>query len=624
MLFAQNIRSYGLTNSYISKTFVSPLFYAGLIVKLGLISSIHFFDLVFNQNINLSLPLQVLLIILIDLSILVGLTVFLNSPKPLKSYYLSPIPILIYVFFGVNLALSSLLLLLMLFFIKKKNIILFFGALLLNCYLNPFIVFLLPFVFHYFFSNKLYTRNLFFYILSSLILILLVFYINNYFYQLIQFFKNTTSKNFLNSDYPFNIFIFSYILIFYFFYCLKKINLKILSNLLVVVSLSLLMLSKELNIFYVIMLPLLFIYEFDGNISDSLLFYFFSVLFLLNNSIYLLEYNGIIYSLFISAGVLFVWKVWRDGIKRNDYFIYNSKPLTIGISGDSGVGKDTLAYNLQCIFGKNDVTHISGDNYHRWDRKKEIWKSLTHLNPLSNDLNTLYLNIYNLLKRKSIMLSIYDHKTGIKKSISKIKSTNIIISSGLHTFINTSLKNLFDLCVYLDMDKNLKNYLRLQRDTSERGHDSRKYTRNSLARFKDFTKYVQPQDKVSDLSLKVEIKNFKKNAKSINNEFINNNFELHVENINDINFFDVYKSLLSFANLRIDLYDTSEYKSSRLRVSGSIFGEDLKIIFKRLCINISGLLDDDYEWPNGLSGLILFFTLYALEIKIRNKLLNND
>ena len=56
------------------------------------------------------------------------------------------------------------------------------------------------------------------------------------------------------------------------------------------------------------------------------------------------------------------------------------RPFVIGISGDSGSGKDTFANSIEGLFGKHSVTKLSGDDYHLWDRKKPIWQAMTHLN----------------------------------------------------------------------------------------------------------------------------------------------------------------------------------------------------------------------------------------------------
>ena len=101
----------------------------------------------------------------------------------------------------------------------------------------------------------------------------------------------------------------------------------------------------------------------------------------------------------------------------------------LGIAGDSGAGMDVFRFLLE-LFGEHSVVKLSGDDYHLWD-EKPVWKVMTHLNPLANDLE--YSNdLIDLSDGKSIEISRYDHETGIKKSREKLNS-NDLCASGLHT-----------------------------------------------------------------------------------------------------------------------------------------------------------------------------------------------
>ena len=61
--------------------------------------------------------------------------------------------------------------------------------------------------------------------------------------------------------------------------------------------------------------------------------------------------HSLITSGFFALGILMLYKMWKDGIKGNDYFKTSSKPITIGIAGNSGVGKDFFVGNIVGLFG---------------------------------------------------------------------------------------------------------------------------------------------------------------------------------------------------------------------------------------------------------------------------------
>ena len=70
----------------------------------------------------------------------------------------------------------------------------------------------------------------------------------------------------------------------------------------------------------------------------------------------------------VCTGLVLIAQMLRERVARNDYFRIAQKPVTIGIAGDSGAGKDTLSRSLTDIFGEHTVVHLSGDDYHVWDR----------------------------------------------------------------------------------------------------------------------------------------------------------------------------------------------------------------------------------------------------------------
>ena len=65
----------------------------------------------------------------------------------------------------------------------------------------------------------------------------------------------------------------------------------------------------------------------------------------------------------------------------------------IGISGDSGSGKDTLARGTGALFGCEQTTQLSGDDYHLAERHDPLWERMTHLDPAANDLARLAADV---------------------------------------------------------------------------------------------------------------------------------------------------------------------------------------------------------------------------------------
>ena len=84
--------------------------------------------------------------------------------------------------------------------------------------------------------------------------------------------------------------------------------------------------------------------------------------------------SSLLHTIMVATGIILAMRILRETVSRNDYFRLSRKPFAIGISGDSGSGKDILSEAIQGLFGKHSVTTLSGDDYHLWDRQKPIWQ----------------------------------------------------------------------------------------------------------------------------------------------------------------------------------------------------------------------------------------------------------
>ena len=75
------------------------------------------------------------------------------------------------------------------------------------------------------------------------------------------------------------------------------------------------------------------------------------------------------------------------------------RPIMLGLVGDSASGKTTLTRGLVRILGEDQVTHISADHYHRYDRRQRVERGLTPLSPECNYLDILEQHVAHLRPR---------------------------------------------------------------------------------------------------------------------------------------------------------------------------------------------------------------------------------
>jgi phosphoribulokinase len=89
-----------------------------------------------------------------------------------------------------------------------------------------------------------------------------------------------------------------------------------------------------------------------------------------------------------------------------------SFPLLVAVAGDSASGKTAFARGLEGRLGGRRVTHMRGDDYHRYDRRTRESLGLTPLHPDANDLDRMAEDLDRLSRGRAIHVPVYDHATG--------------------------------------------------------------------------------------------------------------------------------------------------------------------------------------------------------------------
>ena len=88
------------------------------------------------------------------------------------------------------------------------------------------------------------------------------------------------------------------------------------------------------------------------------------------------------------------------------------RAIVLGVVGDSGAGKTTVTRGLLRVLGEAHVTHVSADDYHRYDRKQRRELGVTPLHPDSNHLDILTQHISHLRRGEPVLKPVYSHQTG--------------------------------------------------------------------------------------------------------------------------------------------------------------------------------------------------------------------
>ena len=325
------------------------------------------------------------------------------------------------------------------------------------------------------------------------------------------------------------------------------------------------------------------------------------------------DFSSILKTMSFAAGTLFVFRTWRRQTNNSGIFNSPRSPLVIGIVGDSGVGKDTLAEAITGIFGKNLITQISGDDYHVWDRRTPIWQALTHLNPAANDLDLYSEDLMKLSCGEQVSARSYNHETGLFEKPSTKKPNNIILATGLHVFLFPKTRNICHLKIYLDMDEGLRQHFKFKRDVFLRGHQREKVATSIARRLPDAKKFIWPQAQYSDI--KISLVPLRPLPEDVCENDEKLPLKLIVESNDRSNIERLIRVLVSVCGVNVDLSEDTDGRYFTLTIEGNPNPEDIAFAATILAPELIEFLDPHPDWKGGISGVTLVvIILYIADI----------
>jgi uridine kinase len=167
--------------------------------------------------------------------------------------------------------------------------------------------------------------------------------------------------------------------------------------------------------------------------------------------------------------------------------------FVLGIVGDSGSGKNTVADAVGTLLGGDHVTDVRLDDYHRFTREERAERGLTPLNPLVHDLSLMEEHLQLLRQGKPIRTRSYSHADGTFGPLRTIVPRDIVLARGLLGFPTPKLQSLYDLAVFLQPEPDLLFRWKLRRDVLYRGYEEAEVLKSIANHLLDAKEYVLPQ-----------------------------------------------------------------------------------------------------------------------------------
>jgi len=176
-----------------------------------------------------------------------------------------------------------------------------------------------------------------------------------------------------------------------------------------------------------------------------------------------------------------------------------SRPIILGIVGDSAAGKTTLTAGLSQILGPDKVVAMCTDDYHRYSRRERQENGISALDPKGNYIDILEQHIHALRRGEAILKPVYNHDGGTLDAPEYIEPKEYVILEGLLGYSTRALRDCYDVKVYLEPQEDLRVKWKIQRDTSKRRYTVEQVKETLVRRMDKSINFIQPQRTFADM-----------------------------------------------------------------------------------------------------------------------------
>ncbi len=178
-------------------------------------------------------------------------------------------------------------------------------------------------------------------------------------------------------------------------------------------------------------------------------------------------------------------------------------PLVIAIAGGSGSGKTTVAQEILQRVGPDRIAFLQHDSYYKDlsglppTQRAEV--NFDHPHSLETELLTEH--IAALRDGKSVEVPLYDFSTHSRTNKTyTVQPRSVILVEGILIFTEASLRNMFDVKIFVDTDADLRFIRRLERDIAERGRTTESVIKQYQHTVRPMhLEFVEPSKRYADI-----------------------------------------------------------------------------------------------------------------------------
>jgi uridine kinase len=178
-------------------------------------------------------------------------------------------------------------------------------------------------------------------------------------------------------------------------------------------------------------------------------------------------------------------------------------PLVIGIAGGSGSGKTTVAQEILQRVGPARIAFLQHDSYYKdlsgLPPTQRIEVNFDHPNSLETEL--LIQHIASLREGKPVEVPIYDFATHSRTGQTfTVQPRRVILVEGILIFTEATLRDMFNVKIFVDTDSDIRFIRRLERDITERKRTTESVIKQYQSTVRPMhMEFVEPSKRYADV-----------------------------------------------------------------------------------------------------------------------------
>ena len=181
------------------------------------------------------------------------------------------------------------------------------------------------------------------------------------------------------------------------------------------------------------------------------------------------------------------------------------RPFMIGVAGGSSSGKTTVAERLAELAGDQRVALIKLDSYYCSfpDLPIDVRAKANYDHPSAFDWVLLNQHLDELSTGRSVPVPVYDYTSHVRSAeVRTVSPSRIIVVEGILVLAEQSVRDRFELKVYIDTEADLRFIRRLIRDVAERGRTPDSIIAQYLESVRPaHEQFIEPSKRFADVSI---------------------------------------------------------------------------------------------------------------------------